>query len=285
MKHLSWIIVVSILSLLLVASAGWNYLQYQNHQEILKRIVSLEQGIRQLQTENTILKAKLIQPIPEISEVVFTFDDGPYRYYNQRQGIEHTEIILDILKAYHIKATFFVLGSQFDEQSAGRGETLERYRKLLKRMVQEGHTVGIHDHYHIPYTRQSRKQLERSLVFTANKIKEITGRAASVYVRSPGGRISQEVESYLKEKGYRHTYWHIEAEPLDLKSGEYLPHTRDEIAKGRRGIILMHDRNASDYLSDLIKYLSSRNIKIIPLAEWESKYGLPLTPYQNHQTR
>jgi len=279
-KNTRLIIISCVLGAILITSAILNYFQYRKNQELLKTIESMEKNIRQIQEENLLLRAKLIQPIPEIPGVVLTFDDGPSRHFNKTNPIEHTEMVLDILKSAGVKATFFVLGSQFDKNIAGKGDTLERYKNCLNRQVQEGHTIGIHDYNHIPYWRQSLRQLEKSLDGTANKIKEITGLNPSAYVRSPGGRISPEVEAYLSQKGYKHVYWHIEAEPLNLKPNQYLAHIKSELDKGLRGIILMHDHNASSYLPELIKYLNEKHIKIVPLAEWESKYGLPLTPYQ-----
>lgn len=281
----TWLIIIScLLAVTLIASGILNYLQYQKSQELLKTITTLEYEIKNLQNENLLLRAKLIQPIPEIPGVVFTFDDGPFRHFNKANSIEHTQIVLDILKANGIKAAFFIVGSQLDKNVAGKGGTLECYKNCLSREIQEGHTIGIHDYNHIPYWKQSRKQLEKSLDATINKIKENMGINPSVYVRSPGGRISPEVETYLSQRGYKHVYWHIEAEPTNLKSNQYLAHIKSELDKGLRGLILMHDRNASSYLLELIKYLNEKNIKIIPLEEWESKYGMPLTPYQTQST-
>ena len=60
--------------------------------------------------------------------VALTFDDGP--------GPD-TAAILDILKAGGARATFFVLG-----------ETAQRYPELVRRMVEEGHDVGLHGWTH-----------------------------------------------------------------------------------------------------------------------------------------
>ena len=60
--------------------------------------------------------------------VYLTFDDGPS---------DNTEEILDILKKYDVKATFFVVGN-----------TSEHGQELLKRIVEEGHSIGIHSYSH-----------------------------------------------------------------------------------------------------------------------------------------
>ena len=58
-----------------------------------------------------------------------TFDDGPSE--------ENTERVLDILKKRNIKATFFLVG-----------ENVERHPEIVRRIVREGHTIGIHCYNH-----------------------------------------------------------------------------------------------------------------------------------------
>ncbi len=63
------------------------------------------------------------------NKLALTFDDGP--------DPEWTPQILDILKAKHVKATFFVIG-----------ENAEAYPQIVQRMVAEGHDVGNHTFTH-----------------------------------------------------------------------------------------------------------------------------------------
>lgn len=62
-------------------------------------------------------------------KVALTFDDGPHEVF--------TPGILDTLKTYGAKATFFVTG-----------ERAARYPRLLERMVAEGHEIGNHTYSH-----------------------------------------------------------------------------------------------------------------------------------------
>jgi peptidoglycan-N-acetylglucosamine deacetylase len=65
------------------------------------------------------------------NQYVLTFDDGPH--------ITRTPLILDILKKYNVRATFFVISSLINKQTA----------PLLKRMINEGHIIANHgvDHF------------------------------------------------------------------------------------------------------------------------------------------
>ena len=62
--------------------------------------------------------------------VYLTFDDGPIP--------EATPFILDTLKHYGIKATFFMVG-----------DNVRKYPELYQRVVSEGHRIGNHTHNHI----------------------------------------------------------------------------------------------------------------------------------------
>ncbi|MCM1086818.1 MAG: polysaccharide deacetylase family protein, partial [Muribaculaceae bacterium] len=64
----------------------------------------------------------------DIHKVYLTFDDGPS---------SNTGRILDILAEYDVKATFFVVGKEEEE-----------YQALYNRIVEEGHTLGMHSYSH-----------------------------------------------------------------------------------------------------------------------------------------
>lgn len=104
-------------------------------------------------------------------KVAFTFDDGPDPRY--------TPMLLDLLKQYQVKATFFVLGSR-----------AEQYPDLIRRIHDEGHEIGIHNYTHVSNwiltPRQvRRKQIELSL----DIVEQITGVRPVLY-RPPWGIIN-----------------------------------------------------------------------------------------------
>ena len=66
---------------------------------------------------------------PEQPTVYLTFDDGPSKLTSQ---------VLDILDKENVKATFFALGEQ-----------AQAHPELVKRIVQDGHTLGNHSYNHI----------------------------------------------------------------------------------------------------------------------------------------
>ena len=94
-----------------------------------------------------------------------TFDDGPNNTY--------TPIILDVLKKYDVKATFFVTNSGKDE--------------LIKREYDEGHAIGLHTASH-SYEKiyVSTTAFFNDLDLVAARVKRITGMDATL-TRFPGG--------------------------------------------------------------------------------------------------
>ena len=65
------------------------------------------------------------------NEVALTFDDGPDPRY--------TPAVLDLLKRWNARATFFVLGKE-----------VEAHPDLARRIVAEGHAIGSHGYSHTP---------------------------------------------------------------------------------------------------------------------------------------
>ncbi|MGG6432873.1 polysaccharide deacetylase family protein [Anoxybacillus sp. D401a] len=117
--------------------------------------------------------------------VALTFDDGPDPVY--------TPQLLDLLKKYNVKATFFVVGWK-----------AKKYPHLIKRMYKEGHTIGLHHYYHTsnwflpPFVAEW--ELERS----ARTIEHITG-VRPVYYRPPWGHLN--IWTVLMQKKYKIVMW------------------------------------------------------------------------------
>ena len=102
---------------------------------------------------------------PEGKDFTLTFDDGPDPRYTPR--------ILDILKAKHVPATFFVVGSQ-----------AEKSPDLLRRMYAEGHDIGSHSYSHRIELLSSESRLALELNLTQRIIEHAVGRSTTLF-RSP----------------------------------------------------------------------------------------------------
>ncbi len=134
----------------------------------------------------------------KIRRVYLTFDDGPSIY---------TDEILDILKEYDVKATFFVVGKD-DEESVAR----------YQRIVEEGHTLGMHS-----YSHKYNEIYESLDAYAADfsKLQEFLYETTGVWsriCRFPGGSSNQvskvpmeELITYLDEQDITYYDWNISA--------------------------------------------------------------------------
>ena len=123
--------------------------------------------------------------------IYLTFDAG---YENGLTGQ-----ILDVLAAHEVKAASFVVGSY-----------LEREPDLVRRMAEEGHTVGNHTYHHYDMSRLSDETAFREeLTSVAEKYAQITGSPMPMYYRPPRGIYSTENLRMAQALGYRTVFWSL----------------------------------------------------------------------------
>ena len=80
---------------------------------------------------------------PAAGTIALTFDDGPDPVWTPK--------VLDLLKAQKVKATFFVVGTE-----------VAAHPELARRIVAEGHQIGVHTftHANLSTTAGWRRSLE-----------------------------------------------------------------------------------------------------------------------------
>jgi len=104
------------------------------------------------------------------SEIAITFDDGPDPVY--------TPQLLDLLKRYGAKCTFFVVGAN-----------AEKYPDIIARIHEEGHVIGIHNYQHYSNWLMRPKTVTRHIMMTSDVIERITGVKPTLY-RPPWGIVN-----------------------------------------------------------------------------------------------
>ena len=102
-------------------------------------------------------------------------------------GLVGVRRILDLLRKYHIRASFFI-----------PGVVIEMYPAACEAIVAAGHEIGHHGYTHVPPANLSREQEEEGLVLGNTAIQRLSGQAARGY-RSPSWDLSPHtVELLLK---------------------------------------------------------------------------------------
>ena len=152
--------------------------------------------------------------------VALTFDDGPHPRY--------TPQILDILKEYGVRATFFSVGSN-----------AENYPQLIRRICEEGHELGNHTHNHFHVAKLSREQLCADIESCQEVLGRLGQREITLF-RPPEGVCTKDLKNYCEQKGMTIVLWSI-----DTRDWAHTP--IEEICENVRknakdgAIILMHD--------------------------------------------
>lgn len=119
--------------------------------------------------------------------VCLTFDEG---YENG-----YTPQILDTLKEKDVKAIFFVT-YDFAKDNPD----------LIKRMIDEGHTVGNHSYRHYTMDEVSEETAKEEVNYLHNYIEEEFGYTMS-YFRFPKGEFSEQSLGIVNNLGYKSVFW------------------------------------------------------------------------------
>lgn len=191
--------------------------------------------------------------------IALTFDDGPHPVY--------TPQLLDLLKRYDVKATFFVVGSK-----------VEKYPYIIKRMHEEGHAIGIHHYEHISNWMLIPRQLQKQLEQTAEAILHCTGRRPTLY-RPPWGHFN--ITTPFIAKNYRTVLWsHLFGDWKVERAKNLYKDLHNAVEDG--AVFLLHDcgktlgadEEAPKYmLEGLARFLADCQERNLPFVQLEGPYN------------
>ena len=193
--------------------------------------------------------------------VYLTFDDGPSIYTGQ---------ILDILKANDIKATFFVIARED-----------ESYWPYYTRILEEGHTLGMHSYTH-DYNQvyASLDSFETDVNSLSQFLYDRTGEYSTIY-RFPGGSSNtvcnvpmEECIAYLNEQGITYYDWNAlngDAVSSELPPEKLVENIMNSVRQNNTSIVLMHDMQSRhttvESLQPLIDTLKDEGYELLPIDE------------------
>lgn len=175
------------------------------------------------ETEGEIQQKESVEEsgVKEKPSIAITFDDGPSSRYTGR--------LLDGLKERNVKASFFLIG-----------ENAEENPELVERIYKEGHLIGNHTYSHVQMTHLSEEAAVREIERTDQVISAITGEHVA-YMRPPFGAWQRELEVRMEVLP---VLWSVD--PLDWTTenvDEIVSKVVTEVEEG--DIILLHDCYAS----------------------------------------
>lgn len=193
--------------------------------------------------------------------IALTFDDGP----NSSSMFS----LLDLLKEYNIKATFFVIGQE-----------VESHQKALKRAFDEGHEIANHSYTHSNFAKLDDKTLEFELDGTNNLILNIIGKKPKLY-RAPYGVFSRSLK-VASTLNLTPVMWNLDTLDWSSKSTSQsiVEYIKTNVKKN--DIILMHtlSKNFKSYeaLKILIPYLIEQGYTFKTVSQITNKEAYYLNP-------
>lgn len=206
--------------------------------------------------------------IPAGKVIYLTFDDGPGPY---------TREILDVLKKYKVKATFFVVNTG--------------YIHLVEDIVKEGHSIGIHSLTHDYKTIYSSEEAYFSDLYKMQGIiEDITG-VKTTLVRFPGGSsntvskfnkgIMTRLTQALDDLGFQYFDWNVvSGDAGETKiTEEVIQFVKEGVQKQDVSIVLQHDIKdySVDAVEEIIVWGLRNGYRFLPLD--------PSSPNEHHDVR
>ncbi len=188
--------------------------------------------------------------------VALTFDDGP--------DPDVTPKILDILKGYKARATFFVIGQH-----------VEQHPELARRIVAEGHELGNHTHTHprlfnIKLARGMQLEIERAAAI----IQHITGVRPALF-RPPVGLKNPHLAIVARRLGLKVVMWSLHARDTLYRNPRFI--SQRVLKRVRHGdIVDLHDghdlpgrhrRYTARAVASIVARLEWKGIKCVTVSE------------------
>ena len=149
--------------------------------------------------------------------VGLTFDDGPTK---------NVDDIIALLKKYDIKATFFLIGNEMEENP-----------EEAKKLVEEGHQIGNHTYSHHRMILKSPSFIKEEIEKTDDLIRE-AGYSRDIDFRPPNGKKMVGLPYYLSKHDRDTIMWDIEPDTFYTDADDKIDYVNDNVTPG--SIILMH---------------------------------------------
>ena len=193
-------------------------------------------------------------------KIALTFDDGP--------DARFTPQVLDVLKQYHVPATFFIVGLNGDLNP-----------DLLKRIDREGHEIGNHTFTHPNASVISEQQLRLELNVTERLLESSIGRRTLLfrppYAEDAEPETPDQVKPLLftSDKGYYTIGMQID--PNDWRTPgveQIIKATIDGAVNGEGNVVLLHDSGGDRSqtvraLPQIIEGLRARGFELVTVSD------------------
>lgn len=208
-------------------------------------------------SSNYHVKAFCSNSLEKEKKIALTFDDGPSIY---------TLEVLELLKKYNAKATFFCIG-----------KNIETHPEILQKVISEGHLVGNHSYSHSKFFDfYNAKKITEEIQKTDALLEKFTSKKINFF-RPPYGVTTPSIRRALKVTGHKVIGWNIRSLDGGTKNQELIFNRLiKHISPG--GIVLLHDtgKHSVLVLEQFLQFLQQNNYQAVSIEEL-----LNLKAYEN----
>lgn len=190
-------------------------------------------------------------------------------------GNEDTQTLIDILKKYHINATFFVVGGWVD-----------KYPESVKALADAGNEVMNHSSTHPHMSSLSRQQMLDEINACDDKIEKVTGKRPVLF-RPPYGDYNNALIEVLKSVDHYAIQWDVDS--LDWKgitADKIEQRVLPQVKSG--SIILFHNAalHTPEALPTIIENLQKQGYRIVPISQliYKNNYSIDRAGEQHPDT-
>lgn len=198
--------------------------------------------------------------------VAITFDDGP--------NDDYTPQVLDLLKKYNAKATFFLVG-----------ERVTKYPDVVRREITEGHEVANHTYTHARLQYLSEEQIKSQLDRTHDAIIK-AAQVEPVLFRPPFGYYSERSINAVHELGYLTVMWSWHQDTFDWQNPGVYRIVSNVLKDTKKGdIVLFHDHGGDrsqtiDALKQILPALQKQGYQFVTVSQLlQLKAGIKLPSF------
>ncbi|MBP3329515.1 MAG: polysaccharide deacetylase family protein [Clostridia bacterium] len=186
-------------------------------------------------------------------------------------GNEDTQDLIDTLKKYNAKATFFLVGSWVD-----------KYPESVKALSDAGHSIQNHSNSHPNLPQLSAEGIKKEITLCNEKIQKITKKCPTL-IRPPYGDYSNNVINCVNDLGMYTIQWDVDSlDWKDLSADEIYNRVVNKVQNG--SIVLFHNAalNTPEALGRILETLSKKGYKFVTVEDliYKSDYTIDITGKQ-----
>jgi peptidoglycan/xylan/chitin deacetylase (PgdA/CDA1 family) len=210
--------------------------------------------------------------------VALTYDDGPQAKF--------TEHILDLLKSYNAKATFFMTGSNIN-----KGRIDVKHADVIKRVDAEGHQVASHTWTHLDLSKISSLDRKNQMWMNEMALRNVLGKIPT-YMRPPYSSctVDSGCQQDMADLGYHVSYFNVDTDDYNQNTADHIQKSKDWFKgnvtkdgatadKGDKWLSIGHDildqtaNNLTEYMLQTLQQLGYKAVTIgdclgDPKANW-----------------